>query len=85
MSRDQIFEIVKGNILRLLPDLPSEAVTPQASLVDLGANSIDRVEVATYSMEELNVVVPRVELRGATNIAGLVEILYNGMHSRTNA
>ena len=84
MDREQIFEVVKKNIIRILPDLPPEAITIEKSLTDLGANSIDRVEVATYSMEDLDIVIPRVELRAASNIGGLVDVLYTGMYRNSN-
>lgn len=84
MDREQIFEVVKQNIIRILPDLPPETITIEKSLTDLGANSIDRVEVATYSMEDLDIVIPRVELRQASNIQGLVDVLYSGMHRNSN-
>ena len=84
MDREQIFEVVKQNIIRILPDLPPETITIEKSLTDLGANSIDRVEVATYSMEDLDIVIPRVELRQASNIRGLVDVLYAGMHRNSN-
>jgi polyketide biosynthesis acyl carrier protein len=84
MDREQIFEVVKQNIIRILPDLPPETITIEKSLTDLGANSIDRVEVATYSMEDLDIVIPRVELRQASNIRDLVDVLYAGMHRNSN-
>ena len=84
MDREQIFEVVKQNIIRILPDLPPETITIEKSLTDLGANSIDRVEVATYSMEDLDIVIPRVELRQASNIRGLVDVLYAEMHRNSN-
>jgi len=84
MDREQIFEVVKQNIIRILPDLPPETITIEKSLTYLGANSIDRVEVATYSMEDLDIVIPRVELRQASNIRGLVDVLYAEMHRNSN-
>ena len=84
MDREGIFAVVKRNIIRILPDLPPDAITNDASLTDLGANSIDRVEVATYSMEDLEIVIPRVELRTASNIGGLVDVLYAGMQRNSN-
>ena len=43
---------------------------------DLGANSLDIVEVVSRSMRELKVKVPRAELAKLTNIDGLVDLLY---------
>ncbi|HEY1108141.1 MAG TPA: phosphopantetheine-binding protein [Opitutaceae bacterium] len=74
-EKQRIFEVVKANLLKVMIDLKPEQVTIDQSMTDLGANSVDRVEVVMYSMEELGLDIPRAELHGAKNIAGLVEIL----------
>jgi polyketide biosynthesis acyl carrier protein len=76
MNKDAIFAVVKTNVLKVLPDVRAEDITPDKSLVDLGANSVDRVEVSMYSMEALNLKIPRIELHGVRNLAGLVDILH---------
>ena len=43
---------------------------------ELGANSLDIVEIVSVSMRELKIKVPRSELSKLTNIGGLVELLY---------
>lgn len=79
-EQQRVFEVVKSNLLKVVVDLRPDDITIDRSMAELGANSLDRVEVVTYSMEELGLQVPRVELHGAKNIAGLVEILLR--HSR---
>lgn len=74
-EKQRVFEVVKANLLKVMIDLKPEQVTIDQSMTDLGANSVDRVEVVMYSMEELGLDIPRAELHGAKNIAGLVEIL----------
>ena len=44
---------------------------------DLGANSLDIVEVVSLSMRELKVKVPRSELAKLTDMGGLVDLLYS--------
>lgn len=75
MVKQRAFEVVKSNLLKVMIDLKPEQVTIDKSMTDLGANSVDRVEVVMYSMEELGLDIPRAELHGAKNIAGLVDIL----------
>lgn len=75
MNSVAIFEVVKANVLKVLPELHPEEVTPDKSLVELGANSVDRVEVSMYSMEALQLKIPRVEFHGVRNLAGLVAVL----------
>lgn len=82
MNRDAIFEVVKASVLKVLPDVCAHDVTPDKSLVELGANSVDRVEVSMYSMEALNLKVPRIEFHGVRNLAGLVDVLQAHLSKR---
>jgi polyketide biosynthesis acyl carrier protein len=74
MNQEQVFAIVKSKVIEVLGNVSPEQITPEISLVDLGANSIDRVEVAMYSMEALGLAIPRNELQGIQNLKGLVQI-----------
>jgi polyketide biosynthesis acyl carrier protein len=77
MTKEQIFGVVKENVLRVLLDVKPEQVLPETALSDLGANSVDRVEVVMYSMEELKIKVPSNELQGLSNLGGLVDVLWH--------
>lgn len=77
MTRDAIFAVVKDNILKVLPEVCPAAISLEKSLVELGANSVDRVEVAMYSMEALKLKIPRIELHGVRNLAGLVDLFHS--------
>lgn len=82
MTREDIFEVVKANVLKVLPDVRAEEVTWDRSLVELGANSVDRVEVSMFSMEALNLKIPRIEFHGVRNLAGLVDLLQMHLSKR---
>lgn len=75
MTRDEIFEVVKRCTLEVLPHLPADAVTVEGSLTDLGANSMDRVEVVMMSLEALKLRVPPAELQGVRDLRGLVDLI----------
>jgi thioesterase domain-containing protein/acyl carrier protein/SAM-dependent methyltransferase len=75
-ARIRIFDVVRSHVLAVLVDVAPEAVTPEARLRDLGASSIDRVEVATLAMEELNAEVPRTRLAAVDSLSTLVDALY---------
>lgn len=75
MTNIDVFEIVKGAILEVLPHLEPEAVSAEKSLTDLGANSVDRMEVVTLSMEGLGIKIPLMSFAGVSNIGGLVDVL----------
>ncbi len=74
MTRDDVFQVVKQQVCEVLIDVDPAAVTPQASLVDLGANSVDRVEVAVLSMEALGLQLPRTALHGVASLGELVDV-----------
>jgi len=78
MSYDKrrIFEIVKSNTLNVLPDLLPADITIDKSLSDLGANSVDRVEIVLYSLDDLHLKIPTSELHGVRDIRALVDLLF---------
>lgn len=76
MNYNEVFQIVKTNIVEVLPFLAGKEIPIEKSLKDLGANSIDRAEVVTLSIEALGIKVPMVEFANINNIRGLVDLLY---------
>ena len=71
----QVFEVVRKHLLDIVPDIHPDDVLPQASMKELGANSLDMVEVVSCAMRELRVRVPRSELADLKDIGGLVDLL----------
>jgi polyketide biosynthesis acyl carrier protein len=82
LDKDAVFQIVKANTLKVLTELAPGEVTIDKSLTELGANSVDRVEVVIYSLEELNLKVPTSEFRGIANLRGLVDLLHRHLSAR---
>jgi polyketide biosynthesis acyl carrier protein len=76
MNRDYIFNIIKRQTLNVLPHVNEASITIDEQLKNLGANSMDRMDIVIASMEELGVKIPLLELAKASNINALVEILY---------
>lgn len=77
VTKEQVLEIVKGHLLDLLEDeLEEEDFDPAKSMKDLGANSLDIVEVVSSTMRDLKVKVPRSELSKLTNVQELVDMLF---------
>ena len=76
VSRDEILAIVKDHLLdNLEGELDEADFDPAKSMKDMGANSIDIVEVVSCTMRDLKIKVPRSELAGLTNVDGLVDLL----------
>ncbi|MCX6581269.1 MAG: phosphopantetheine-binding protein [Candidatus Aminicenantes bacterium] len=76
MTQLDVFQTVKKVTLEVLPFLPPEEVSIEKNLKDLGANSIDRMEVVTRSMESLGIKVPLMEFGKVKNLEGLVDVLH---------
>jgi acyl carrier protein len=82
MTRDQILSVVRKHLLETVDDLAESQVDPALSMKDLGANSLDIVEVVSRSMRELQIKIPRSELSKLTNIDGLVDMFYATVQHR---
>ncbi len=76
MTEPEIFDLVKRHIVNVLLDVDPATITPERSLTELGANSVDRVEISMGALEELALDIPRVELNGVRDIGGLVRVLH---------
>ncbi len=62
-------------------EIEEHQIDPAKSMKELGANSLDIVEVVSCAMRELKVKVPRSELSKLTNINGLVDQLYGAANA----
>ena len=73
MTKDQIIEVIKQNIVDNLDDVEYEQIDPQKTMKDYGANSLDMIEVVSCSMRELKIKIPRTELADIKNIDELAD------------
>ena len=85
MEREEIASVVRKQLVDVVGDLKICDIDMSLSMKDLGATSLDIVEVVSLSMRELKVKVPRAELGKLTNIDGLVDLLYASVHEKMNA
>lgn len=76
MTRDHVMGVVLKHLVEAVDGLTPDKVDPKLSMKDLGANSLDIVEVVSSSMRELKIKIPRAELAKLTNVDGLVDLLY---------
>jgi acyl carrier protein len=75
ITREHVVSVVKKHLLEGVDGLEEAKIDTTLSMKDLGANSLDIVEVVSRSMRELKIKVPRTELTKLTNIDGLVDVL----------
>jgi polyketide biosynthesis acyl carrier protein len=76
MTKDEIFKVVIGHACDIIPELGAHQFQPSDSLRELGANSIDRAEIITMTLETLSASIPLVELADAKNIGELVGTIH---------
>ncbi len=82
MKRERIMSVVQKHLLDAVDGLKIEDIDPTRSMKELGANSLDIVEVVSSSMRELKVKIPRSELSKLTNLVGLVDLLERTMNEK---
>ncbi|AHC73995.1 ptzD [Candidatus Endolissoclinum faulkneri L5] len=81
ITRAHVVDVVLNNIRKNLVDVPSEEIIPEVSMTDLGATSLDRVEVTLAAMEELGLDIPPRDLVGLANINALIDILFKHLNA----
>jgi acyl carrier protein len=85
MTREHVLEVVMRNLVDTIEELEGVEIDPAKSMRDLGANSLDIVEVVSASMRELKVKVPRSELNKLENINQLVDLLHKIVQEKEQA
>jgi acyl carrier protein len=78
MTRQEMFAVVRSNIERVIEGVEGKAITEDMSMRELGADSLQIVEVVSRSMKELRVKVPRTELSRAKNLRDLLDLFEQG-------
>jgi acyl carrier protein len=85
MTKEHIYAVVKKHLLQTIDGLEESQIDSSMSMKNLGATSLDIVEIVSMSMRELKVKVPRGELSKLTDIGGLVELLHSVSASTADA
>jgi polyketide biosynthesis acyl carrier protein len=74
MTKAEILNLIARHTREILPNLEAHQFTASDRLVDLGANSVDRAEIAMLVQESLRLSVPRIEMFGPKNIGELADL-----------
>jgi acyl carrier protein len=85
MTREHVLEVVTRHLVDTIEELEGVEIDPVKSMRDLGANSLDIVEVVSASMRELKVKVPRDQLNKLNNIDELVDLLHKSVPEKEAA
>jgi len=74
MTRDEMFAVVKANMQEIIENAKNRDIKETDSMRDIGADSLEIVEVVSRSMKQLKIKVPRTELTQATNLKDLLDL-----------
>nr|AGS49614.1 hypothetical protein [uncultured bacterium esnapd11] len=75
MTEQEIFAVLRRHLLDVLPELDESRIQLDRSMKDLGANSIDRMDVVIGVQDELGVNVPTSAMKDVHDLRSLVVAL----------
>jgi polyketide biosynthesis acyl carrier protein len=73
---DEVFSVVREQAVKALPGIGADEVTPDVSLSDIGANSLDRMDIVVASQDTLGITVPAAAFADVGNVRQLVDVLH---------
>lgn len=76
MTHDKIWEVLCRHVLDVLTDLQTDEIDPAQNLRDLGANSLDRMDIVVGAVDELRLNVPVAALAAAPTLGDLADLLH---------
>ena len=76
MTDDAMFLALKDAASAVMTELSPDSLTEQASLRELGANSLDRAEILMRVMEDQHLMVPMIRFALCQNLADIAQVLH---------
>ncbi len=81
MTKTEVLNLIARHTRDILSGLDEHQFEASDRLVELGANSVDRAEIAMLVQESLGLSVPRVELFGPKNIGELADLFLSKVNA----
>lgn len=75
MTREEIFSMLQDCIVTVVPDVSRDLISLDSSLKQLGADSIDRSDIASVLKAKLGVDISPFDLGKPRDLGALVELL----------
>jgi polyketide biosynthesis acyl carrier protein len=76
MTREAVLEVLCEAVMKVVPGLEPADFTPGVTLRELGANSIDRLDILLDVKESLGEDITVHDLTGARDLSGLATALH---------
>ena len=83
MTREEIFSVIKSNIEQVIEGARGMSISENDGMSELGADSLDVVEVVSRTMKQLQVKIPQEEMPDATNLKELLDLFEKAKASET--
>ncbi|MEV6118583.1 phosphopantetheine-binding protein [Streptomyces sp. NPDC052109] len=80
-ARKRMTALVHEVVAQILPGLPADRITGDKHLKDLGADSVDRVEIILGLLQRLGLDAPMSRFSDVRDIDALVEVLLHSERS----
>jgi polyketide biosynthesis acyl carrier protein len=72
---NDVATVLRRVILEIMPSLSAEEIRGEASLKDLGADSIDRIEILSTTLARLGVSLPLTTFSDVRDVTELIAVL----------
>ncbi|MER7011651.1 phosphopantetheine-binding protein [Saccharopolyspora sp. NPDC000359] len=82
LTRDDVFAVVRRNILSVRSDIDPAEICEDRSMTDLGCDSLDRMDVVVGSLDEIGLELQAEAFAGVQDIGGLVDVLLDRASQR---
>jgi polyketide biosynthesis acyl carrier protein len=76
MTKNEIIETIKDILIEIIPELEDEKIDFNETFTGLGANSVDRGELITLTLERLDLNIPRIDFVEAQTINDLSDLVF---------
>ncbi len=80
VSREAVDLVVREAIVSILPSVPADAIAGDKHLRDLGADSVDRIEIILTVLQRLGLDEPMASFGPLPNIDAMVTFLHERCH-----
>lgn len=82
MNREKTRLLVHDVIFSILPALREKGIDESRHLKELGADSVDRVEIIMSLLQQFNLQSPMSAFSDVANVAGLIDLLSEMMEAK---
>lgn len=84
MTKAELIELIARHTSEIVPGLDAHPFVASDRLAELGANSVDRAEIAMLVQESLGLSIPRIEFFGPRNIGELADLFLRRLDAGTS-